>query len=135
LPEPLSNGLRFEAQRQGLQAEGFGSPMDLIRGANGGWLLGLVWNEEIFGPVMAVMKFRTMEEVLAKANHTPYGLAAAVWTKDIGTAQHMQRCLKAGTVCLPPLPGSSKKKGDGKKGEKRTVGIPFVVAAFCYFFF
>lgn len=59
-----------------------------------------IWNEEIFGPVMAVMKFRTMEEVLAKANHTPYGLAAAVWTKDIGTAQHMQRCLKAGTVWI-----------------------------------
>jgi len=57
-----------------------------------------IWNEEIFGPVMCITKFKTAEEVLKAANNTNYGLAAAVWTRDIGTAQHMIKNLRAGTV-------------------------------------
>lgn len=44
------------------------------------------------------MKFRTPEEVIERANSTPYGLAAAVWTNDIKTAQKVSRGLKSGTV-------------------------------------
>ena len=40
-------------------------------------------NEEIFGPVMQIMKFDTMEEIIARSNLTEYGLAASVFTKDI----------------------------------------------------
>eukprot|EP00667_Euglena_gracilis_P003765 EG_transcript_3780 len=59
-----------------------------------------IWTEEIFGPVMAIAKFRTMDEAISRANYTVYGLAAAVWTKDLGTAQYMQRRLRAGTVWI-----------------------------------
>jgi len=59
-----------------------------------------IWNEEIFGPVMSIQKFSTVDEVIAKANDTIYGLASAVWTNDIGTAQYVQRRLKAGTIWI-----------------------------------
>jgi aldehyde dehydrogenase (NAD+) len=54
--------------------------------------------EEIFGPVLAIMKFKTAEEVIARANETPFGLAAAVWTSNVFTMQKVSRELKAGTV-------------------------------------
>ena len=54
--------------------------------------------EEIFGPVMSILKFKDADEVLARGNRTPYGLAAAVWTKDIQKALRLSNGLKAGTV-------------------------------------
>ena len=54
--------------------------------------------EEIFGPVGCVMRFSSVEDALAKSNDTAYGLAAAVWTSNLGTAQTMMRGLKAGMV-------------------------------------
>ena len=54
--------------------------------------------EEIFGPVAAVMPFEDIDDAIAKANETIYGLAAGVWTRDIGRAHRMARELKAGTV-------------------------------------
>jgi len=56
--------------------------------------------EEIFGPVVAAMPFADPDEVLSMANDTPYGLAAAVWTRDISNAHRLARQLKAGTVWL-----------------------------------
>jgi len=55
---------------------------------------------EIFGPVLSVLRFREFEEVVRLANDTPYGLAAAVWTKDIKKAHRAARILKAGTVWI-----------------------------------
>ncbi|HYS79008.1 MAG TPA: aldehyde dehydrogenase family protein [Candidatus Dormibacteraeota bacterium] len=56
--------------------------------------------EEIFGPVLSVLRFSDLDEVVRAANDTPYGLAAAVWTKDIKKAHRAARLLKAGTVWI-----------------------------------
>jgi aldehyde dehydrogenase (NAD+) len=54
--------------------------------------------EEIFGPVLATIEFADLDEAIARANDSDYGLAAAVWTKDIKKAHYVARRLKAGTV-------------------------------------
>jgi len=56
--------------------------------------------EEIFGPVLATLSFESVDELIEKANGTIYGLAAAVWTRDIGKAHRIARSLKAGTVWI-----------------------------------
>jgi aldehyde dehydrogenase (NAD+) len=57
-----------------------------------------VAQEEIFGPVLAVMAFADEDEAVALANATPYGLAAGVWTLNIKRAHRVARQLEAGTV-------------------------------------
>ena len=54
--------------------------------------------EEIFGPVLSTITFRDVEEAVAIANDVSYGLAAAVWSRDITTAHRVARALRAGTV-------------------------------------
>lgn len=54
--------------------------------------------EEVFGPVLAAIRFKDMEEAVAIANDTPYGLAAGVWTQDMRRALYMSERLQAGTV-------------------------------------
>lgn len=79
--------------------------------------------DEIFGPVMSVMKFKTIEDVLKRANNTMYGLAAGVMTKNIDVANQVSRALKAGTVWIntyhvldPVLPfGGYKMSGIGRE--------------------
>ncbi|MGE0606206.1 MAG: aldehyde dehydrogenase family protein [Pirellulales bacterium] len=56
--------------------------------------------DEIFGPVMSVLKFKSVDEIVDRANNTFYGLAAAVWTRDIGKAHHLAAKIKAGTVWI-----------------------------------
>ena len=56
--------------------------------------------EEIFGPVLAAIEFADVDEAIARANDSSYGLAAAVWTKDIKKAHHVARRLQAGTVWI-----------------------------------
>jgi aldehyde dehydrogenase (NAD+) len=54
--------------------------------------------EEIFGPVLSVLKFSSVEEVVKRANNTTFGLAAAVWTSDVKKAHQVSNSLRAGTV-------------------------------------
>jgi aldehyde dehydrogenase (NAD+) len=56
--------------------------------------------EEIFGPVLAAIDFADIDEAIARANDSSYGLAAAVWTKDIKKAHYVARKLQAGTVWI-----------------------------------
>ncbi len=79
--------------------------------------------EEIFGPVLATLSFDDMEQVAELANRNPYGLAAAVWTRDIKQAHALSRRLKAGTVWIntyglmdAALPfGGYKQSGFGRE--------------------
>jgi aldehyde dehydrogenase (NAD+) len=56
--------------------------------------------EEIFGPVLATIDFADIDEAIARANDTPYGLAAGIWTRDIKKAHYIARKLQAGTVWI-----------------------------------
>lgn len=80
--------------------------------------------EEIFGPVLAVQTFRTMEEVIEKANNIPYGLSAGVWTDKGSKIFNMTSQLRAGVVWAntfnkfdPTSPfGGYKESGFGREG-------------------
>lgn len=54
--------------------------------------------DEIFGPVLSVLPFKSVDEVISRANNTCYGLAAAIWTKDVQKAHRFAREVRAGTV-------------------------------------
>jgi len=56
--------------------------------------------EEIFGPVLSILTFDDIDGVVEQANNNPYGLAAAVWTRDLKRAHSVSRRLKAGTVWI-----------------------------------
>jgi aldehyde dehydrogenase (NAD+) len=56
--------------------------------------------EEIFGPVLAALSFDDVDQVIAQANQNPYGLASAIWTRDVKKAHTVSRQLKAGTVWI-----------------------------------
>ena len=63
-----------------------------------------VWNEEIFGPVLAIDAFDGDADALAKANDTPYGLAATVWTNDFSRAHRLAEGLDVGKVSVQTRP-------------------------------
>ncbi|OXA65035.1 aldehyde dehydrogenase, mitochondrial [Folsomia candida] len=79
--------------------------------------------EEIFGPVQQILKFKNVDEIIERANNTMYGLAAAVFTKDLDKALHMASGLRAGTVWVncydsfsPQTPfGGFKQSGFGRE--------------------
>ena len=80
--------------------------------------------EEVFGPVLSIIPFDTEEQAFEIANDTPYGLAAGVWTSDIGRALRASEQLQAGTIWVntyrvggPSTPfGGYKRSGLGREG-------------------
>lgn len=102
--------------------------------AGGAWIQPTIWTglpessrvvrEEIFGPCCHIAPFNTEEEALALANDTPYGLAATVWTRDLGRSRRMAAGINAGIVWInswflrdlrTPF-GGSKLSGIGREG-------------------
>lgn len=89
-----------------------------------------ITQEEIFGPVVAIQTFRTVSEVIAKANNTPYGLSAGVWTDKGSKIFNMTANMRAGVVWAntynkfdPASPfGGYKESGFGREGGLHGLG-------------
>jgi acyl-CoA reductase-like NAD-dependent aldehyde dehydrogenase len=86
----------------------------------------VVAQEEIFGPVVAVIPFEDEREAVAIANDTKYGLVATVWTRDVGRGHRLARRIKAGTVGINTpytAPPGSAFGGYKQSGFGREVGL------------
>jgi len=106
-------GQRFGSKGYFIQPTVFADVTDKMR----------IAREEIFGPVMQILKFHTMEEVIERANDTTYGLAAGIHTADIEKAIEFSHSVQAGTVwvnsynlffCQAPF-GGYKMSGIGRE--------------------
>ncbi len=81
--------------------------------------------EEIFGPVMSIIKFRDMDDLIERANKTMYGLAAGVWTRDISKAHAIANGVRAGTVwvnCYDVFDAAAPFGGFKQSGIGRELG-------------
>lgn len=84
-----------------------------------------VATDEIFGPVLSVLKFKDIDEVIRRANATEYGLAAAVWTRDISKAHRVADEVRAGTVwvnCYDVFDAAAPFGGFKRSGIGRELG-------------
>ncbi|WP_345522745.1 aldehyde dehydrogenase family protein [Nocardioides conyzicola] len=106
-----------------LPSHGFWFPPTLFTGVTQAHRIA---REEIFGPVLSVLTFRTPAEAVEKANNTPYGLSAGVWTEKGSLILHMANQLRAGVVWAntfnkfdPTSPfGGFKESGYGREGGR-----------------
>ena len=83
--------------------------------------------EEIFGPVLSVIQFDDFEQAIAEANESMYGLAAAVWTRDVKKAHRAARAIQAGTVWINAYnlyDAASPYGGYKASGFGRECGLP-----------
>jgi succinate-semialdehyde dehydrogenase/glutarate-semialdehyde dehydrogenase len=85
-----------------------------------------VFNEEIFGPVAPLFRFKTEEEAIAMANDTPFGLASYFYSRDVGRVWRVSEGLEYGIVginegiisnAMAPF-GGVKESGQGREGSK-----------------
>jgi aldehyde dehydrogenase (NAD+) len=81
--------------------------------------------EEIFGPVMSALKFKSLDEIIHRSNDTNFGLAAAVWTRDVGKAHRYASQVRAGTVwvnCYDVFDAAAPFGGFKESGLGRELG-------------
>jgi aldehyde dehydrogenase (NAD+) len=117
----IDEGAEVEQSQCALPAKGYWFPPTFMTNVT---MSHRVAQEEIFGPVLAVMSFRTPEEALERANNTPYGLSAGVWTDKGSKIFKMVGKLRAGVVWAnsynkfdPTSPfGGYKESGFGREG-------------------
>lgn len=116
----VCGGARLE---DGAFGQGFFFPPTVLSGATDAMR---AVREEIFGPILAVLPFDSEEEVVARANATPFGLGAGIWTGNVGRAHRLGRALRAGSVWVncynaidPAMPsGGVKASGMGREYGK-----------------
>jgi aldehyde dehydrogenase (NAD+) len=117
----LLGGERLKRQGFFVQPTVFGGAHNRMR----------IAREEIFGPLVCEIPFRSVDDVIREANDTFYGLAAAVWTRDIEKAHKVASSLKAGTVWVncygafdhaSPF-GGYKMSGFGREGGKHSIDL------------
>jgi aldehyde dehydrogenase (NAD+) len=81
--------------------------------------------DEIFGPVLSVLKFSDVDELVRRANNTNFGLAAAVWTRDVAKAHRFAAKVRAGTVwvnCYDVFDAAAPFGGFKESGIGRELG-------------
>jgi aldehyde dehydrogenase (NAD+) len=117
----VDEGAELTQAQCALPAKGYWFPPTFLTGVT---MANRVAQEEIFGPVLSIMTFRTPEEALERANNTPYGLSAGVWTDKGSKIFKMVNKLRAGVVWAntynkfdPTSPfGGYKESGFGREG-------------------
>ncbi len=126
----LQQGAQLVQPRCRLPEKGFWYPPSFFTGVTASHRIA---QEEIFGPVLSVMTFRTPEEAIERANNTPYGLSAGVWTDKGSKIFKMVSKLRAGVVWAntynkfdPTSPfGGYKESGFGREGGRHGL-LPYV---------
>jgi betaine-aldehyde dehydrogenase len=111
-----------DAPSAGRLADGYYVPPTIFADANNDMTIA---REEIFGPVMTVIPFESVEEVVELSNDNPYGLAAAVWSRDIKKAINTAKALRAGIVWIndtQPAPTEAPWGGYKQSGIGRELG-------------
>jgi acyl-CoA reductase-like NAD-dependent aldehyde dehydrogenase len=111
-----------DAPSDGALAGGYFVPPTIFADASNDMTIA---REEIFGPVMTVIPFEGVEEVIALSNDNPYGLAAAVWSRDIKKAINTAKALRAGIVWIndtQPAPTEAPWGGYKQSGIGRELG-------------
>jgi aldehyde dehydrogenase (NAD+) len=126
----LKQGAELVQSSAKLPAKGYWYPPSFFTGVTASHRIA---QEEIFGPVLSVMTFRTPEEAIERANNTPYGLSAGVWTDKGSKIFKMVNKLRAGVVWAntynkfdPTSPfGGYKESGFGREGGRHGL-LPYV---------
>lgn len=119
LADAKANGLRFLAGGEIPEGAGFFVPITIIDNPPEE---SRVVREEAFGPVLPLMKFSDIDDVIARANDTDYGLAASVWSKDVDQARAIAGRIEAGTVWINEIHSFSPHVAFG--GHKQSgIGI------------
>jgi aldehyde dehydrogenase (NAD+) len=117
----VAEGATLHSQRAELPARGSFFPASFFTGVGPSMRIA---REEIFGPILSIMTFRTADEAIEKANNTRYGLSAGVWTDKGSKSMYVAQRLKAGVVWCstfnkfdPSSPfGGYRESGFGREG-------------------
>ncbi len=115
----LTGGERLSG---GDAANGFFMPPTIFADVHDG--MGIA-RQEIFGPVLAAMRFDSVDDVVRRANDTPYGLGCGIWTRDVGKAHRIAGAIRAGSVwvnCYHAMDPAVPFGGYGQSGYGRESG-------------